>query len=198
MPTAPTQEQTQYLMKRAHYKARQIARRYPALGLVEDVQHELIEDVLRRLPKFDGRRAGFKTFVCRLINNKIASMISSHDAKCRGFRGCRGNGSDCSLDDWVRDEDGTWVRRDVTVDAARLTARFGVVPRSAVDQCDLAADTAAVLATLSPEQRDLCERLQEQNPTEIARETGVARSLIYQRIAALRAIFIGAQMNAYV
>lgn len=187
-----TDELIQYLMKRTHYKARQIAPWYPALGDVEDIQHDLIEDVLRRLPKFNGQRAGVKTFICRLINNKIASMIKSHDAECRG-----NDGSECSLDDWVRDETGSWVRRDTTVDAARSTAHFGVVNRSPVEQSDLAMDAATVMATLSPELQDLAERLQTQTPTEISRDTGLSRSTLYQRIAALREIFIGAQLHLY-
>ncbi len=194
----PTEEQIHYLIKQTQYKARQIAWRYPAFGSLEDVQHDLIKDVLRRLPKFDGRRAGFKTFICRLINNKIATMITSHDALRRGNGRGRGDGlADSSLDDWGRDESGAWVRRESTLQEDRATAHLGVVRRSDQDQVDLTRDTAALLTSLTPDQRDLCLRLQEHTPTEIARQTGVARSVIYQRIAAVRSIFITAQMNAY-
>ena len=195
-------ELIRYLTRRTRYKARQVAPRYPALGDVEDIQHDLIEDVLRRLPRFNGERAGVKTFICLLIHNKIASMIKSHDAERRGYRGCRGRrghvGRDGSLDDWVRDETGSWVRRDAALDAARSTAPLGVVHRSAAELSDLAMDAAAVMATLSPEQRELCVRLQTQTPTEVSRETGVSRSTLYQRIAAIRDIFAGAELHLYV
>jgi len=186
-------ELIEYVTKRTHYKARQVVRRCPALGDLEDVQHDLIEDVLRRLPKFNGDRAGVKTFICRIIDNKIASMLQSRDAASRGH-----GRIESSLDDWVHDDTGAWARRDTTIDEARGRAHLGVTRRSDEEQRSLQMDTAKVLAALSPEQRDLCVKLQSQTPTEISRETGMARSIVYQRIAALRDIFLGARLHLYV
>jgi len=185
-------ELIEYVMKRTHYKARQMVRRVPALGEVKDVQHDLIEDVLRRLPKFDGDRAGVKTFICRIINNKIADLLKSHEAACRG------NGrTKESLDDWVRDETGTWVRRDATVDASRRRAHLGITPRSDHEQRELEMDVASVMASLTPQQRALCAMLRTKTPSEIARETSMARSVIYKHIAVIRAAFIRAGLDHY-
>lgn len=182
-----------YITTRTSYKARQIVRRVPSIGDVEDVQHDLLEDVFRRLPKFDGDRAGVKTFICRVIDNKIADLLRTLD---RSLRGRRGHGPSC--DDWVLDEDGVWARRDAVIDEARSRAHLGVTRRSDEEQRNLEMDTATVLAALSPEQRDLCVKLKTQTPTEISRETGMARSIIYQRISALRDIFVGAKLHLYV
>ncbi|MBP7946039.1 MAG: sigma-70 family RNA polymerase sigma factor [Verrucomicrobia bacterium] len=187
-----SQELIEYVTKRAEFKARQVVGKVPALGEVEDVQQDLIEDVLRRLPKFDGDRASVKTFVCRIIDNKIADLLKSHEAACRG-NGCTKE----SLDDWVRDETGAWVRRDTTVDACCRGARLGICERSEDEQRDLEMDIASVMASLSPEQRDVCGMLRTKTPSEIARETGMSRSAIYKHIAAIRAAFIKAGLDHY-
>jgi len=185
-------ELIEYVTKRAEFKARQIVGKVPALGEIEDVQQDLIEDVLRRLPKFDGDRAGVKTFVTRVINNKIADLLKSHEAACRG-NGCTKE----SLDDWVRDETGNWVRRDATVDAARRYAHLGICDRSDQEQRELEMDVASVVASLPLEQRDVCTMLRTKTPTEIARETGMSRSAIYKHIAAIRAAFVQAGLDHY-
>lgn len=186
-------ELIQYITKRTHFKARQIVRKCSALGAVEDVQQDLIMDVLRRLPKFDSSRAGIKTFVCRLIDFKIASLLKSKDAACRG-NGC----IESSLDDWTHDENGAWAQRGETIDESRGRAHLGAAPRSDQEQRSLEIDIAVVVATLSPEQRELCERLKTQTPTEISRDTGMSRSAIYQRVVAIRAIFVAAKLDLYV
>ncbi len=187
-----SQELTEYVMKRAEFKARQVIRQVPSLGEVEDVRQDLIEDVLRRLPKFDGGRAGIKTFVSRIIKNKIADLLKSHEVASRG-NGCAKE----SLDEWVRDETGNWVPRGATVEQSRGRAHLGIAARNDQEQCDLEMDITSVMASLSPQRRALCEMLRTKTPTEIARETGMARSVIYQHIAAIRAAFIEAGVNHY-
>lgn len=185
-------EVIEYMMNRTSYKARQVVRRIPALD-VEDVQHDLIADVLHRLPKFNGDRASVKTFICRIINNKIADLIKSHDAESRG-NGCTHE----SLDDWVHDETGTWVRRDTTVEESRLRAHRGVTPRDGQEQRDLEVDMADTIAGLPPKEQALCARLSAESPTEVSRATGSSRSGIYKAIAAIRAAFIKAHLHLYV
>ena len=185
-------ELIEYVTKRTHYKARQVVRRAPALGEVKDIQHNLIEDVLRRLPKFDGRRAGVKTFICRIIDNKIASILKRHDAACRRDR-CANE----SLDDWVYDETGAWARRGLTLEESRGRAHLGVVERSDHQQRELEMDTAAVMASLPPRLRGLCAMLRAQTPSAVSRRTSLSRSVVYRHIAAIRAVFLGAGLQHY-
>ena len=176
-------ELIEYVMKRTEFKARQIVGKVPALGEVEDVQQDLIEAVLRRLPKFDGGRAGVKTFISRLINNKIADLLRSHVAACRGKGRTRE-----SLDDWVRDETGTWVRRYATIEESRRREHLGICERGDHEQRELEMDIASVTESLPSEQRIICVMLRTKTPTEISRETGMSRSAIYKHIAAIRAV----------
>ncbi|HMQ17059.1 MAG TPA: RNA polymerase subunit sigma-24, partial [Phycisphaerae bacterium] len=62
---------------------------------------------------------------------------------------------------------------------------------------DLALDVDSVMASLPPQQRDLCAMLRTKTPTEIARETGMARSVIYKHIAGIRAAFTQAGLDHY-
>lgn len=187
-----SKELIEYVMKRAEFKASQIVRRTPALGEVEDVRQDLIADVLRRLPKFDGDRAGVKTFVCRVIDNRIADLLRARDAASRGHRRTHE-----SLDDWVRDETGGWTRRGATLEESRRHAHLGREERDGHGQSELSMDTADASATLAPPEQTLCRKLQVQSPTRIARETGQSRSVLYQRIAAIRAVFIAAGLHHY-
>lgn len=185
-------ELIEYVMKRTGFKARQVISKVPALGDAEDMQHDLIEDVLRRLPKFDGDRASINTFVCRIIDNKIATLLKRHHAACRG-NGC----TSASLDEWKRDETRAWTRRNTTVEATRGRAHRGVAPRSDQEQRELKLDTAHVLASLPPAQQKLCVQLLAQTPAEIARKAGTSRSVLYKRITAIRAVFVVAGLHHY-
>jgi len=182
----------EYMMKRATYKAQQVTRRIPALD-VEDVRHDLIADVLHRLPKFNPNRASVRTFICRIIYHKIADLLKSHNAGGRG-NGCTHE----SLDGWVYAETGAWACREVTVDEARLRAHRGVTPRDGQEQRELEVDVADTIAALPPKERALCARLTSESPTEISRTTGESRSTIYQSIALIRDVFTRAGLQPHV
>jgi len=183
-----------YAMKRTHYKARQVVK---TSGFTkddfDDIRQDLLRDVLQRLPKFNGDRAGMKTFISRLIDNRIASLIKHRHAACRDSRR-----NDCSLDDWVHDEDGRWVRRDTTISEDRARAHTGQAPRSRQETLQLAMDTAHVMDSLPDDLRDLCARLRSQTVLEISRETGMSRSSLYERVKQIRARFIEAGLDHYV
>jgi len=196
-PSQYPQEIVDYVIERTLIRARQVVRRVYNLGEVGDIQHDLLEDVFRRLPKFDGERADIKTFISRVIDNKVSSMIDQ-------FWSARhsGEGKGPSLDDWVLDEDGEWTRRHNMMDANLLRAHRGMEEgtgegRSAEEVANLKADVVAVMAKLPPELRELCVRLQTQTPHEIIRQTGKARDVVYKQIAEVREAFTKAELHHY-
>jgi len=158
----------------------------------QDLRQELLADILARLPKFDGKRASAKTFVSRLIDNRIANLIKHRRARCRDP-----GREESSLDDWVRDEDGKWTRRAETITEDEALASAGRLGRSRQEQVELALDTAVVINGLPADLKDLCVRLRTQTVARISRETGVPRARLYERIAALRARFREAGMDRY-
>lgn len=182
-----------YAMKRTHFKARQVIGKN---GFTEDdfddLRQDLLADLLKRLPKFNADRAGVKTFICRLIDNRIASLIKRRQSACRDYRR-----NECSLDDWVHDESGTWVRRGTTITEDQALGHAGRAVHSRQEQVELAIDTSYLLDGLPEDLRDLCLRLQVRTVLEISRETGIPRDRIYERIKALRRTFRSADMHHY-
>jgi len=186
-----SEELVKYAVRRARFKAKQVVRRVPSLGAVEDIRQDLLVDVLQRLPKFNGDRAAAQTFISRVIDNKIADMLEAyHDARDNNI-------VTSSCDDWVLDDDGRWVRRDAVIDVARARAHRGIIPRDDEESSSLAMDVAKVIATLPPELRELCVMLQTMTPMAIAKKTRLARSAVYRRIVDLRVAFRQAGLHLY-
>ena len=51
----------------------------------DDLEQELVLDILRRLPRFDPERAQLMTFVVRVLDNKIASIIEARTCPSTRF-----------------------------------------------------------------------------------------------------------------
>ena len=183
----------QYAMKRTHFKAKQIIGNHGFTNDdYDDIKQELLADLLQRLPKFNGDRANIKTFISRLIDNRLATLIQHRHAACRDSRR-----NQCSLADWVRDEFGAWARREAVTEEDRGRVHLGQAGRNFLNQLSLALDLADVVDSLPNELRDLCVRLRSQSVTEIARETGLSRARLRNRIRQIRARFIETGIDRY-
>ena len=158
----------------------------------EDIEQELTLDLLRRLPKYNPKRAQLNTFIARVVEHRLASLIEAQKAGIRDYRRCR-----CSLNECFEDADGRSVERVDTFDQEDYLLRTGAQSRPSEELNRLAIDVAAVLETLPPELRELCRRLKAETVTEISRDTGVPRGTIYESIKKLREIFKDAGLRNY-
>ena len=158
----------------------------------EDIEQELRLDLLRRLPKYNPKRAQRNTFIARVVEHRLASLIEAQKAGIRDYRRCR-----CSLNECFEDADGRSVERVDTFDQEDYLLRTGAQSRPSEELNRLAIDVAAVLETLPPELRELCRRLKAETVTEISRDTGVPRGTIYESIKKLRGIFEDAGLRNY-
>ncbi len=158
----------------------------------EDIEQELRLDLLRRLPKYNPKRAQRNTFIARVVEHRVASLIEAQKAGIRDYRRCR-----CSLNECFEDADGRSVERVDTFDQEDYLLRTGAQSRPSEELSALAIDVAAVLETLPPELRELCRRLKAETVTEISRDTGVPRGTIYESIKKLREIFKDAGLRNY-
>ena len=158
----------------------------------EDIEQELILDLLRRLPKYDPKRAQRNTFIARVVEHRVATLIEAQKAGIRDYRRCR-----CSLNDRFEDEDGRSVERAETFDQEDYLLRTGAQSRPSDELSALAIDVTAVLEELPPKLRNLCRRLKDETVTEISRGTGVPRGTIYESIKKLREIFEDAGLMDY-
>lgn len=179
-----------------HHKARQLV---GTAGFtkddIEDLEQEMRLDLLGRLPKFDPNKATYNTFVSRLVERKISNLIRHRTQEMRDFRCEEG-----SIHDVVEsgDSDDQKVERIETVTQDEQDFRLGKHIRSAQERHDLQLDISLVLSKLPPELRKPAELLQTMSITEAARELGIPRSTLYDRIVRLRGIFEDMGMNEQV
>ena len=158
----------------------------------EDIEQELMLDLLRRLPKYNPKRAQLNTFIARVVEHRIASLIEAQKAGIRDYRRCR-----CSLNECFEDADGRSVERVDTFDQEDYLLRTGGQSRPSEELSALAIDVAAVIEGLPHELRNLCRRLKAETVTGISRDTGVPRGTIYESIKKLREIFEDAGLKDY-
>lgn len=84
----------------------------------EDIEQELMLDLLQRLKKFDPTKAKRTTFMVRVVNHRIASLIEERQARCRDWRLCLD-----SLDEPIRcDGDHIVTPADLRADPSAKTA----------------------------------------------------------------------------
>ena len=182
-----------YAVQLIKYKARQLVGR---VGFTEsereDLQQEMVLDLLRRLPKFDPKRAGRNTFIARIVEHKVATIIEAQKAGMRDYRLCS-----CSLNDRLEDEEGRSIERMETIDQEDYLRRTVKLSRPMSELRNLSIDLRSAVQALPPELRGLCKRLQTESVTEISRDTGIPRGTIYESIKKLRAIFKDAGLKDY-
>ena len=99
--------------------------------------------------------------------------------------------------DRLEDDEGGSIERLETIDQEEYLRRTGKLSRPAAELRDLSIDLGRVIASLPPELRTLCQRLQTESVTEISRDTGIPRGTIYESIKKLRAIFEDAGLRDY-
>ncbi len=183
----------EYAVQIIKFKARQLVGR---VGLTEsdreDLEQEMILDLLQRLPKYNPDRAQRNTFIARVVEHKIATIIEARKAGLRDYRLCN-----CSLNERLEDGEGGSVERMETIDQEdylRLTAGLS---RSTAELRDLSIDVRQAIEKLPPELRELCRRLGVDTITELSRDTGVPRGTIYESLKKLRAILEVAGLKDY-
>lgn len=159
---------------------------------LEDLEQELAVHLVEQLPKFNSTRGAYTTFVDRVLDHKAADILDARFAACRDCRLPVG-----SLHDPVRLEEGGEVLvEDLDLEDAMQVQR-GLRGRPTYEDADLKIDLARVLATLTPEQRDLCLRLLTSNLAEISAATGIPRPTLHDRRAQIRAAFDRAGLGGY-
>ncbi len=141
----------------------------------EDLVHDLILYVLQALPHYDPSRASLDTYIARIVESKVATIVKAKRAKKRyAPKGvvsfdddepentddrtdtCRSLAETYSSDDWKR--------------------AIGTFVRSVQDQADLDSDVRNALADLSARLRPIADLLSEMDVTAAAKHLGVPRT----------------------
>lgn len=149
-----------------------------------DIEQELRIALLERIDKFDPQRGHWNVFACTIVERTIATMFTPRRAaeRTRKFEAD-------SLSTLIAAEDQVETMLGQLVTAEEQARLSGRAVRHHVDEVDLAADVATVLASLPPELRDVAERLQSTNPTALARELNIPRRTLRDWMATIREAF---------
>ena len=165
------------------YKARQLVRR-PEFSPSdqEDLEQEMVLDLLRRLPRYDPRRAQRSTFIARIVEHKIATLIEYQRAAKRDS-----DRQGPSLNRDIADGEGHTTDAIQAVDQEAYLKRLGIEFRPQRDRTDLRLDLEDALRRLPDDLRSLCEMLRSMSVQEIAKAVGMPRPSVYDAIKRVKA-----------
>ena len=158
----------------------------------EDLEQELVYDLLCRLPKFDSEKAQLNTFIVRVVENRIATIIEERQAGKRDWRLCT-----TSFNDRLDQGDNKTVELQEVYDMDEYLRQTGRFSRNKFEHVQLRIDLGNAIEALPPELRSLCNRLQTESVTEISRNTGIPRGTLYDRIKKLRVLFEDRELRNY-
>jgi RNA polymerase sigma-70 factor (ECF subfamily) len=183
----------EYAARVIRFKAQQLIGRH---GFTrsdrEDIEQELRADLVKRLRQFDPARAKRKTFIARVIEHKVATIIEYCRAGMRDFRR-----EERSLDTWVDVGEDGWNRFGNTLAEEDVCDVCGRPNLSREERSDLASDVENVIADLPAELRELCRFLKSGSLSDAARRAGIPRSTLYDVVRRIRERFEQADLQDY-
>ena len=143
-----------------------------------DLEQELALDLVQRMRSYDPQKAKVTTFMTRVVEHRMVTLLEARFAQCRDWR--RGR---VSLNAPVNDRD----------DAEELIDTLSSDPE-AWQKMELCMDVEQLIASLPNEQRFLCEQLKDNTMAEAARNLGLPRSTLYGRLDLIRKRFVAAEL----
>lgn len=158
----------------------------------QDLEQEMVIDLLRRLPRFDPSLSKRETFITRVVEHHVATIVESQKAGIRDYRRNAG-----SLDERRADAEGKTSEGPPILDQAEYVRETIATAHRDEDLHALRMDMGRVMRELPIDLRALCERLQTSTVTDISKETGVPRGTVYEAVRKIRTRFERAGLAAY-
>lgn len=156
-----------------------------------DLEQELLARLLQSLKSFDPQKAHRNVFVTAVVNRDVASILRDKKAAKRDHRRV------CSLNVRIEvTEEGTAELADTIGDQER-NAQRGQCPRSPEELAQLAMDVADLLPDWPEELRRVAEELTTKSKSQAARDLGIPRSTLYERVRRIRQLFEKAGLREY-
>ncbi len=160
------------------FKSRQLTRRLDfQMAELEDLQQELWLALVKAAKRFDPAKASLDTFIDRVVNTAVAMLLRGRQRKRNGITQRMQ-----SLSDELTPPDGKTEPLAATVSRDDLARRIGTEP---IDETHVAETTEAVAAALRQmpaDLRDLCRRLMGGTVTSVARDLGISRRQVRNRL----------------
>ena len=174
------------------HKARQLVGK---AGFTEDdrpdLEQELMIDLLQRMRHFNPAKAKKTTFMARIVERHISTILEARFAQCRDWRLCQ-----TSLNEPLDNGEGDTTER---IDFLDGEGSLGGGTRETRERLahEIRMDLDRAIASLPEDLRDLCVGLHDSTMAEIAREMGIPRTTLYDRLSKLREAFIEAGLTDY-
>jgi len=174
---------TEYVQALIRIKARQVVRD-PGFSRSDqpDVEQELVARILRVARRFDPGRASVNTFITRVVDSAVATILRDRARKKRAA-----DRPTWSLD---RDQAGRRGHEPVllreVVEEADLRRRCGTDAPVAEESQALAMDSSCLLARLAPGLREIVVSVAETSEAAAARDLGISRRQVRNALAAVR------------
>jgi len=174
------------------HKARQLARRRDFSRSDEkDLAQDMRLHLLRRVHRFDPARSSYNTFVARVIDTWIATMLRDRRRRKRA----------AGLD--AQSLEGTSVTQDEAPASLRdvlhpeqVVGRTAIGPDEEAARRELIAAVARIVGSIPPPLPDICARLPDQSHAAIREELGLSRRQFDTAMALLRKTFEDAGLAA--
>jgi RNA polymerase sigma-70 factor (ECF subfamily) len=182
-----------YAAETIHHKARQLVGTAGFTeGDIEDIEQELRLDLLERLPRFNPAKATQKTFVARVVERRISTLIRYRTQEGRDHRRLT-----CSLSENIVDADGELTERASTISHDAADIRMHRRTRSREEESQLRDDVSIVLTRLPRGQRMIAEQLKTEPFIRAAKSLGRARPSLYDARKKMQVVFEEAGLRNY-
>lgn len=158
------------------------------LGDLEDAEQDLMVHALAKLDRHDRRLGMPSVYLDRIVRSKAQNMAEERRAARRApERRAAGLEHGLSLHHWEADY----------IDEETIRAVTPTTGRSHVEDLHLRIDLEGVLASLPEDQRSLANALREKSVADVARDLGVGRATIYDRLKPIRDRLVEAGVGEY-
>jgi|YNPNPStandDraft_1061719.scaffolds.fasta_scaffold00077_41 RNA polymerase sigma-70 factor (ECF subfamily) len=175
------------------HKARQLARLPGFTWSDRDcIEQELRLKLLKHAASYDPQQGHRHAFVTALVQRQAANVLRAKRAEKRDHRHVHSLSAVVAADK----EEGPVVLAD-TISRRHLDARLGRATREEHELAALAMDVHDVIASLPPELGELARRLKTDSLSQIARDLGIPRTTLADRVRKLRRYFEQAGLRDY-
>jgi RNA polymerase sigma-70 factor, ECF subfamily len=147
----------------------------------DDLEQDLLVRVLQSLPSFDPAKGYRNKFIKTVIEHYVFNFFRNKWAAKRDPRRVRSLSAKISIG-----EDEEKCERSQVVSQRELNNRRHYHPRSDEELAQLKLDVDEVIATVPEGMQELADLLKTMNNSEIAREKGIPRTTVQERVRHLR------------
>jgi len=175
----------EYTQRLIRIKARQMTIR-PGFSRsdYDDLEQELACFLLQRVGRFDPGRASLETFVSRVVDSAVATILRDRNRIKRGA-----GQAPASLDTPVTQADGAAASPRDLLTEADSRRRTGTSPDEPVTVRDRAEAVERAVRGLPRDLREICRRLTCGAPASVARDLDMSRRQVRKAIEEIRRHF---------